>query len=807
MEAARWNHSAVALFPGCSESPQARRYATDEEATIGMLFKLCVSFNWDTIRTDQEGLMRFSARLVLITALLLMMATPPGSVIHAAQQAPPQALAQILDQYVARLRQQLGLSEEQVVSLRQILSSNGPSLTELRARAQSQPYSPQLIADIDRQQRAMRDELAAFLNDEQKAKLAGADIRLPIAPPAFVLINVPPRTRPGIADAAPLAAGERLLPMVSPVTKGNSVRLSEDQKILHLLNRATFGPRPGDVERVRQIGIDRFLDRQLHPEAIDDSDLERRLAVLPTIQMTSAELYQFYPPGQVVDQRIKEKNTTPVFGTPRQIVGELVQQKLVRAVSSERQLQEVMTDFWFNHFNIYAQKDAEQWLLTGYERDVIRPRALGKFRDLLLGVARSPAMLYYLDNWLSASPDSKQPRPPNPRRSNPRPDQSDPSKPPAGPDSMVRPPAIGANPGATDDSTLKARADAPQSMAGSSGTQGAAPAPQLPRPPARKPGINENYARELMELHTMGVDSGYTQKDVQEVARCFTGWTVDRPNQGGGFVFRPWMHDSGAKTVLGQGIAPWGGISDGERVIEILSRHPSTARFLSMKLCRRFVADEPPPQLVERVAQVFLRTEGDIREVLRTILTSAEFNSAMAFRSKVKSPLELAVSAIRAVDGDTNGAPALQDWLRRMGQPLYLNPAPTGYSDQSNAWMNTGLFFNRLNFGLAFTRNQIAGTSYDANRLISPQMAAELDEVTGRLTALVVHTEVSPESRRTIRAGFDKLQEGGQSSASVAGAKPEAVPASYNPKLDSGRMRRVAQVLELLFGSSEFQRK
>ena len=259
--------------------------------------------------------------------------------------------------------------------------------------------------------------------------------------------------------------------------------------------------------------------------------------------------------------------------------------------------------------------------------------------------------------------------------------------------------------------------------------------------------------------------------------------------------------------MLGEMISAWGGLSDGERVIEILSRHPSTARFVSKKLCRRFVLDEPPPQLVERVAQVFLRTDGDIREVLRAIFTSVEFNSAAAFRSKVKSPLELAVSAVRALDGDTNGAPALQDWLRRMGQPLYLNPAPTGYGEQSSSWMNTGVFLNRLNFGLAFTRNQIAGTSYDANLLVSPEMAKDLDEVISRLTALVLHTELSHESRRTIRAGFDKMQESAVRTASAAGAKPEAVPASYNPKLDSGGMRRVAQVLELLFGSSEFQRK
>jgi uncharacterized protein DUF1800 len=341
--------------------------------------------------------MRFIARLLFIAAVAAGLLTPVTGLICAAQQAPQQ-LPQILDQYVARLRQQLGLSDEQVGSLRQILTNHGPTLIELRGRAQAQPYSPQLIADIDREQRAIREDLSAFLNEEQKAKLAGADVRLPIAPPAFVLINVPPRIRPAVSDATPLAAGERLLPVAPLASKGQSARLQDDQKVLHLLNRATFGPRPGDVERVRQMGIDKFLDGQLHPERIDDSALERRLAILPTLQMSSMELYQFYPPGPVVDQRIKEKNTTPVFGTPRQIVGELIQQKLVRAVSSERQLQEVMTDFWFNHFNVFAQKDADQWLLTSYERDVIRPRALGKFRDLLLGVSWSSAMLFYLDN-------------------------------------------------------------------------------------------------------------------------------------------------------------------------------------------------------------------------------------------------------------------------------------------------------------------------------------------------------------------------------------------------------------------------
>jgi uncharacterized protein (DUF1800 family) len=309
----------------------------------------------------------------------------------------------------------------------------------------------------------------------------------------------------------------------------------------------------------------------------------------------------------------------------------------------------------------------------------------------------------------------------------------------------------------------------------------------------------------------MGVDGGYTQKDVQEVARCLTGWTIDRPNQGGGFVFRPWMHDTGAKTVLGVTIPAGGGISDAERVIDILSRHPSTARFVSKKLCKRFVSDEPPPQLVERVAQVFLKTDGDIREVLRAIFTSAEFNSASSFRSKVKSPLELVASAIRAVDGNTNGAPALSDWLRRMGEPLYLNAAPTGYSEESSAWMNTGVFLNRINFGLALTRNPVPGTSYDPAKLVASDTTANLDELTGRLAALVLHTDLGPEGRRTIRAGLDKVQEGQPGGAVRAAApsegRPAPAPANYNTRMDSLASRRIAQVLELLFGTSEFQRR
>jgi uncharacterized protein (DUF1800 family) len=327
--------------------------------------------------------------------------------------------------------------------------------------------------------------------------------------------------------------------------------------------------------------------------------------------------------------------------SPQQLLLELQAQKIVRAVHSERQLQEVMTDFWFNHFNVFWGKGADRWFTTDYEMNAIRPHALGKFKDLLLATAKSPAMLFYLDNHLSSAPA----------------------------------PAVGR---------------------------------LVQRIARRKPGINENYARELMELHTMGVDGGYTQKDVQEVARAFTGWTIDRPQQGGEFIFRPRMHDAGDKVVLGHKISA-GGMKDGEEVIRILASHPSTARFISTKLVRRFVSDDPPAALVDRVTAVFSRTDGDIREMLRTIFTAPEFYAPEAIRAKTKSPFELVVSAIRSVDGSTAGSRQLAQMIGRMGQPLYQCQPPTGYPDRGDHWMSDGATIERLNFAVALAAGRIPG--------------------------------------------------------------------------------------------------
>jgi uncharacterized protein (DUF1800 family) len=339
---------------------------------------------------------------------------------------------------------------------------------------------------------------------------------------------------------------------------------------------------------------------------------------------------------------------------PQLLLQELQANKILRAVYSERQLQEVMTDFWFNHFNVYWNKGSDRWLTTSYEAQAIRPNVLGKFKDLVMATAKSPAMLFYLDNHLSSVP--------NPRL----------------------------------------RANAP-----------------------RRAGINENYARELMELHTMGVDGGYTQTDVTEVARAFTGWTIEQPRENGSFMFRPMMHDNGEKVVLGEKIPANGGIRDGEMVIDILVRHPSTAKFIATKLVRRFVSDNPPASLVEKVAATYTKTDGDIREMLRTLFYSEEFMSPEAVGQKTKSPFEYAISAIRALGGDTLATnQQLAQAISQMGQPLYQFQAPTGFPDRADNWMSDGAIVARLNFAVTLTSNRIPDTRVSLAGFKDAQAAA-----------------------------------------------------------------------------------
>jgi len=396
------------------------------------------------------------------------------------------------------------------------------------------------------------------------------------------------------------------------------------QNIKHLLNRIAFGHGPRDVQAVADAGADKYLERQLHPERIDDASVQARLASRTSLRLSTAELIEEYRPPR----RNQQFQARPMADhIPQQILQDLQAQKLVRAVHSERQLQEVMTDFWFNHFNVFWGKNADRWLTTPYEMNAIRPHVLGKFRGLLEATAKSSAMLFYLDNHLS---------------------------------SFIK-------------------------------------------------GVNENYARELMELHTLGVDGGYTQQDVQEVARAFTGWTIDRPQFSGEFIFRPRLHDQGEKVVLGRRINA-GGIRDGEAVLDILAEHPSTARFISTKLVRRFVSDAPPQSLVNRVAETYRKSDGDIREMMRVIVTSKEFNSPEAVGAKTKTPFEFVVSAIRSLDGSSDGSRALAQSVARMGQPLYQCQPPAGYPDRGDHWLSNSAILERLNFAVALANNRINGT-------------------------------------------------------------------------------------------------
>jgi uncharacterized protein (DUF1800 family) len=423
---------------------------------------------------------------------------------------------------------------------------------------------------------------------------------------------------------------------------------ADARTVAHVLDRIGFGARPGDVARVQQIGLAAYIDAQLHPERIADGALAARLSEFPTLTKSTAELTaeNFRPAeairrqqqaaqarAQAMDPTMAGAPPAPPQPSPEQRmlqqaaqapVQELMQAKILRAVLSEKQLEEVLVDFWFNHFNVFVGKGQVREYLTEYERDVIRPHVLGDFRKLLGATAHSPAMLFYLDNFQSRT-DQQVAADVEMRRR-----LGDPGLPP-----MQR-------------RQLEQRLTQMQNQ---------------PRRP--QGGLNENYARELMELHTLGVDAGYTQQDVIEVAKVFTGWTIDRPQQGGSFVFRPQMHEPGSKAVLGKKIGE-NGEREGEQVLDLLASHPATAKHIAFKLAQRFVADEPPAALVDRVAKRFLDTKGDLREVTRAIV---------------------------------NAQPMVQA-LRELGMPLYGAQPPTGYSMTADAWVNTGALLNRMNFAV-----------------------------------------------------------------------------------------------------------
>ena len=575
-------------------------------------------------------------------------------------------------------------------------------------------------------------------------------------------------------------------------------KLSKQKQVVHALNRLTFGPRPGDVERVGNLGVQKWIAQQLTPHLIPENPVvEMRLRPLETLQLATWQLFANYQqqsvPGVVVNggavvvsppvfrpplaqllspdqlktltagtreeratvlasiapehlgavmssltpnmleglpelQKIaasmrlamdRDKQPQPVVRLsplnqllsaeqrrvattgsvqqrrellmsfdpdkrkqllrmlpPTAVAGipelqresliarqpaqfvhqQLIESRIYRALYSNRQLEEVLVDFWLNHFNVFSGKGPGRMLLTSYERDAIRPHILGRFRDLLLATARHPAMLFYLDNWQSQV-------------------QRD---------------------------TMSAPAN------------------------ARRPGLNENYGRELMELHTLGVDGGYTQADVIAVARAFTGWTIYDVNSIAEFQFNPAMHDRQEKVVLGHTIAAGGGEQDGLRVIEILARHPSTAKFIARKLAQRFVADAPPQSLVDRMAATFTSTDGNLRAVLESMFTSREFLSEGAWQAKLKSPFEMVLSAVRALDADVIDAMAVAQRIADLGQPLYGKQEPTGYSTSADAWTSSAGFLGRINFASALAGGHIDGVGVAAARLpVTPVMAVK----------------------------------------------------------------------------------
>ena len=644
-----------------------------------------------------------------------------------------------------------------------------------------------------------------------------------------------------------------------------AAQMDEQKRAVHVLNRLTFGPRPGDVERVTAMGVDKWIDLQFHPDKIDDSALAARLAPLRTLRMDTREIVENFPPPQMIkaiadgkellpsdptkraiyqaqleryyqkqerkqdaastgassasasgnfsqtpammadsgkggmtnsdqeasrrenrlyadlqldqllglppDQRVKavlkmspadqlamapslrgkkaddflagmspaQKETIMALNNPQQVVAdELTDGKLLSDIYSEHQLLEVMTDFWFNHFNVFIGKGADRYLLTSYERDVIRPHALGKFEDLLMATAQSPAMLFYLDNWLSVGPDS---------------------------DFSLGIPKRPAN-----------------------GNWRRYPPARPPRPKANRTGLNENYGRELMELHTLGVNGGYTQKDVTEVARVFTGWTLKQPREGGGFFFDERKHEPGNKMVLGHRIKP-AGEKEGREVLHMLASNPATAKFICAKLATRFVSDNPPPALVDHMAQTFLKKDGDIREVLKTMLQSPEFWAPDTYRAKVKTPLEFVVSAARASGADVADATPLARQLQIMGMQLYGAQPPTGYSTKAEAWVNSSALLDRMNFALALATGKLKGIQVESNLGETANGSSDPQQTLAVLENTLLGGDVSKQTHDTIASRLDD-------------------PKIAQRKLDdAARPPDVSMIEGLLLGSPEFQRR
>jgi uncharacterized protein (DUF1800 family) len=491
--------------------------------------------------------------------------------------------------------------------------------------------------------------------------------------------------------------------------------LTPRDSAFHALNRLAYGPRPGDVARVAADGVMRWIDRQLSPDKIDDDRLARRERQFRILDYDRGDLATMYVEAQRERRERKRAATGEMAGTldanpavrqGRRLTGEFADLAVVRAALSERQLYEVMVDFWTNHFNVYVAKGADRFLTPDYLEHTIRPRALGRFEDLLIATAQSPAMLFYLDNWQSMASGASPPFPLSASRR---------------------------------------------------GGQGVRPRPR---------GINENYARELLELHTLGVDGGYTQRDVLDVARILTGWSIQRPQQGGAFEFRAWAHDAGEKQVLGVRFQRGHGMDEGIRMLRLLANHPATRHHVSRKLCQRFVNDDPPDGCVDDAVAAWQRSNGDLREVLRAIVHGPDFWAADAVRAKVKTPLEFVASAVRVLAADPDTSHRLAQVVARLGEPLYRHVAPDGYPEREAAWVNSGALLDRMNAAVALAAGKLPGVTVALDSIVS---AGDADHLIGAINERILGGTMSENTKQVLRRQLSGISDPMQARALAVG--------------------------------------
>ncbi len=609
----------------------------------------------------------------------------------------------------------------------------------------------------------------------------------------------PSRFRSLAALAAAVLAGCAGTPPLPPIP-ASPRELSPAQQVEHALDRLTFGPRPQGLEEVRRAGVDRWIERQLHPARIPDTLVDRLLARDTLLALDTPDLLERVPPPgrlrRAYDRDLKAagvKSPAEAADTATQtrlrqdslawvqgakvsyaLLPTLQRERLLRAAYSERQLQEVMTDFWENHFSLWAGKgEAMRYLLVPYDREVIRPRALGKFRELLGAVAHSPAMLFYLDNWRNGSDKAQPTLAQLECEAKTPPVRLSPGRSPVPGFPGARRPPIGRIPVAVGNNDAARRACA-RRRAG--------------------PGRNENYARELMELHTLGVDGGYTQQDVIEVARALSGWTIQAPDSLGRFRFDSAMHDAGPKTILGHAFRAGGGEEEGERVLDLLAASPATAHFLATKLVRHFVADDPPPALVDRAAAAYLGSGGDIATVLRTIVRSPEFWTRGAFRARLKSPFELVASAVRALGAPPDSTFRTLGQLGYVGEPVWGHQFPDGWPDVAAGWLGSDAMIRRMTFGVAAPAGALPGATPDAwRRLALQRLAPEMDPAEAVAT-LVLGDDAAPAARAVL-----------DSIAAAAPPRPAGGPVA-RPTLASADPALLRRLLALALGSEEFQK-